>query len=177
MDHDLPLYGLGIATRVVPGPDLPRPVVAVAVADGRIDRVFTGAEAFLLARLDEYIAEQPAGVLASWGRPDDDLSLLADRAHRLRVGIGLRLPPGAGSTGRPASWHHHAQLDAGLAPLRRDGATDTDSLADRAARDARLIRRLITARRTVAEAERPGLTGPPLPRDRDDHGPTEAAVG
>jgi hypothetical protein len=176
MDHDLPLYGLGIAACPAPGSTTPRPIVAVAVADGRTDRVFTGAEAFLLARLDEFLADQAPGVLATWGRPDDDLAHLADRAHRLRVGVGLQVRTGAASA-RRATWHHHTHLDAGLAPLRRDDATDPDSLTDRAAREARLVRRLVAARRAAAEADRPGGSPPPLPCDRDDHGPRGAAVG
>jgi DNA polymerase elongation subunit (family B) len=125
MDPDAPLYGLDIETDTARGGLDPArtPVVAVAVVDGTTERVFTGAEAFLLARLDEHLASLPSGVLVTWNGAGFDLPFLADRAHRLRVGIGLQLTPDpsiglrreplAGHhTAYRASWYQHAHIDA-----------------------------------------------------------------
>jgi hypothetical protein len=124
-----PLYGLDIVTDTARGDDSASPtidpatdrVLAVGLSLGGRDLLFDGDEPALLERLDDLLADLPAGVLVSWQGGLVDLPVLDARAERLQVDIALRIrrdprdrrpSPLAGIEGAYCgSWHGHRHLD------------------------------------------------------------------
>lgn len=117
----VPVYGLDIETDTsVDGLDPTRGgVVAVALSGPTGELVLDGDEATMLARLDQWLADAPSGVVATWNGARFDLPYLAARADILGVPLGLRLRidvraaacrPGDGAT-YLATWYHHRHLD------------------------------------------------------------------
>jgi DNA polymerase family B, exonuclease domain len=104
---DPPLYGLDIETDTTTDGLDPRVgrVLAVAVASSQGAEVVTDPdEGTLLARLDRYLAERPAGVIVTWNGARFDLPYLASRASRLDLTLGLVL------AADPSQRSHHAPL-------------------------------------------------------------------
>lgn len=198
MEADRPVHGLAIEIDRSRADRDPRHagVVAVALADGVADRAFVGAEAFLLARVDEVLAGLAPTVLVT---APGALPVLADRAQRLDVPLGLRLlpDPGPGGVAR-GRWHDHTCLevvgldragcdvalldraDAGASPAERARATNDDPALTALAASVTAAARLARARARGAvpagpspAGHRPVATPPPA----DARPAAEVAVG
>ena len=124
MGHAGEIYGLDIETDT--RHDGADPAVAavrtIALSCRRLDEVFTGDEATLLADLNDRLASLPPGILATWNGATFDLPFIADRARLLGVDLDLRLCldrrltlgrtplPGHAGAYRGA-WGHHGHVD------------------------------------------------------------------
>lgn len=119
-----PLVGFDIETDTERGGLDPEtaPIVAVAVSSATGDKVFTGAEAHILRRTDERMAELGDGLLVTWNGATFDLPFVARRAEILGLSIGLELTddPARRSRREPhrravrGRWHSLVHLDGYL---------------------------------------------------------------
>lgn len=118
------IYGLDIETDTTRDGLDPTvaPVLTVALSGRKLDEVFVGPEAELLAQLDDRLAMLEPGVIATWNGSTFDLPFIADRARLLGIDLGLQLcldrrltlnrAPLPGHAGAyRAAWHHHTHVD------------------------------------------------------------------
>ena len=128
-------YGLDIETdTTIDGLDPANSgIVAAALTGVGVEVVLDGAEAQLLADLDQTLAELRPGVIVTWNGAAFDLPFIADRARLCGVEIGLRLradpaiprrDPLPGHEGAyRGRWYGHRHID-GYQLFRADVGAD-----------------------------------------------------
>lgn len=118
------IYGLDIETDTsTDGLDpTVAPVLTIALSGRKLDEVYVGPEAELIAALDARLAALEPGVIATWNGSTFDLPFVADRARILGLDLGLQLcldrsltmnrAPLPGHAGAyRAAWHRHTHID------------------------------------------------------------------